>query len=237
MPEAISMLAKVLREEELQKKPLCAWPATHSAHTQEKPSRTESGASSDFARSESLENEIRRLQRELQQLRADTEQRIEEARLQGKREGDQQAKASYEQQLATELSPIRTLVEQLRSLAPTLRRQTEEELVRLAVSVARRILHRELTIDPDALAGLLKVAFSKAEQYQIQQIRTDARSAAFIEQSLKGFGRPEGIRVVADPTLPLGSVLMEFPKGQLDASIATQLQEIERGFVDLVRHS
>ena len=41
-----------------------------------------------------------------------------------------------------------------------------------------------------------------------------------------------GIQIVVDPGLQLGDVIFETAQGDLDASIDTQLREIERGFAD-----
>jgi flagellar biosynthesis/type III secretory pathway protein FliH len=45
------------------------------------------------------------------------------------------------------------------------------------------------------------------------------------------------VEVLADPALEPGSVRLESAAGTLDASVDTQLEEIERGFADLVRGS
>jgi flagellar assembly protein FliH len=56
---------------------------------------------------------------------------------------------------------------------------------------------------------------------------------AFFEK----MGVPHRIEVVADPGLAPGSVVLESERGTLDASVGTQLDEIERGFADLVRRT
>jgi flagellar biosynthesis/type III secretory pathway protein FliH len=40
------------------------------------------------------------------------------------------------------------------------------------------------------------------------------------------------VTVVADPKMRAGDVIFETSLGELDCSIETQLQEIERGFAD-----
>jgi flagellar assembly protein FliH len=42
------------------------------------------------------------------------------------------------------------------------------------------------------------------------------------------------INVVVDAALPPGSLIFETSRGQLDASVETQLDEIQRGFTDFV---
>jgi flagellar assembly protein FliH len=50
-------------------------------------------------------------------------------------------------------------------------------------------------------------------------------------------GLPHRIEVTSDPTLSPASVILESQHGFLDASVETQLAEIERGFTDLVRRT
>jgi flagellar assembly protein FliH len=107
----------------------------------------------------------------------------------------------------------------------------------LSIAIARRILHRELTVDPSALQGLVKAAFDRLDRREIKEIRTDADSIASVKKIVEGLGAPGSVKVIADATLRPGSLVIEVPRGQLDASIETQLIEIERGFVDIVRHS
>ena len=128
-------------------------------------------------------------------------------------------------------------MKEFRAAAPKLRRSTEEDLVKLAIAVARRIVHRELTIDPGALAGLVRVAFDKLDQREIQQIRTDPSCVEVMKRVVGELGVSSQIRVITDANLRMGSLIIEFPKGELDASVETQLSEIERGFVDIVKHS
>jgi flagellar assembly protein FliH len=142
-----------------------------------------------------------------------------------------------EKQLEGELSKLRTMMRDLASSGAKLRRNAEEELVRLSIAVARRILHRELTIDPDALAGLVKAAFERLDQREIHEVRTDPASLQTVRKVAGGLDLARAVKIVADPSLRPGSLLIDTTRGQLDASIETQLNEIQRGFVDIVQHA
>jgi flagellar biosynthesis/type III secretory pathway protein FliH len=45
---------------------------------------------------------------------------------------------------------------------------------------------------------------------------------------------PKGLEIIPDPGLGPGSVIFETTRGEFDVSAHTQLEEIERGFADLV---
>jgi flagellar assembly protein FliH len=56
-----------------------------------------------------------------------------------------------------------------------------------------------------------------------------------VEQFLEKMGLPRRVEVVGDPSLARGAAILESSRGALDVSVETQLEEIERGFADLVR--
>jgi flagellar assembly protein FliH len=61
------------------------------------------------------------------------------------------------------------------------------------------------------------------------------QDAPMVQQFLEKMGLPRRVEVIADPGLERGAVILDSARGMLDASVETQLSEIERGFADLVR--
>ncbi len=62
-------------------------------------------------------------------------------------------------------------IEELTGSRLRFRREAEQDVVALALAVARRILHRELTVSPEALLGLVKAALDKMEAREVHQVR------------------------------------------------------------------
>ena len=126
-------------------------------------------------------------------------------------------------------------IEELAGLRPRFRHEAEQDVVALALAIARRILHRELTVDPEALLGLVKAGLEKMEMREIHRVRVSRDDAPLVRQYLEQIGSPHRVEVIADPGLGRGAAVLESGRGTLDASIETQLAEIERGFADRVR--
>ena len=126
-------------------------------------------------------------------------------------------------------------IEELTGSRLRYRREAEQDVVALALAVARRILHRELTVSPEALLGLVKVALDKMEAREVHQVRVSRQDAAMVRQFFEQMGLPQRVEVIADAGLAPGGVTIESARGSLDASVDTQLAEIERGFADLVK--
>ena len=116
-----------------------------------------------------------------------------------------------------------------------LRQQMEADLVKLAMAVARRILRRELAVDPDALLGIVKAAVERISARELLAIRVSPADGPRVSARLAEFCLPERVDVVMDTALPWGSVMLETTRGQQDASVETQIEEIDRGLADLVR--
>ena len=129
----------------------------------------------------------------------------------------------------------RTIEELTGARVSGIRREAEQDVVALALAVARRILHRELTVAPEALLGLVKAALEKMEAREVHRVRVSPSDAATVRQFFEQMGLPQRVEVVADASLAPGGVLIDSSRGVLDASVDTQLAEIERGFADLVR--
>ena len=121
---------------------------------------------------------------------------------------------------------------ELAALRPQLRHQAEGDVMRLAVAIARRVLRRELTVDPQAIQGLLKAALAQIQVQEVNRVRVHPEHEAAVRACLASCGSGTRIEVVGDTGLELGAALFETDRGNLDASVETQLQEIERGLAD-----
>ena len=138
-------------------------------------------------------------------------------------------------QAAAEVQPVldrmgHTLAE-LATLRSRLRRDAEKDLLQLAIAIARRVLHREVTVDPESIEGIIKVALEKLESRDTCRVRVHPDQAMFLKGSFARFHAGK-LDLIADPSLRVGDVIFETSQGTLDASIESQLSEIERGFAD-----
>lgn len=165
-------------------------------------------------------------------------QQLEQKFQEGKQRGLLEALAISRQEADERIQPaLERLAESIVNLAATrqsVREEASADLVKLSIAIASRILHREITIDPDAIHGLIKAAFEKTRSREVTRVLVhpahEAAVRAFVEQS----ANPTPIEIVADPRLPAGTIRLDTPTGQLDASIDTQLSEIARGLADRI---
>jgi flagellar assembly protein FliH len=160
-----------------------------------------------------------------------SEQRAEDAYQRGLRDGEAAAARKFAEHSNQIVEQMSRAIEQLALHRSKIHREAEPELVRLSLAIARRILRRELSVDPDALLGLIKAGLEKIESAEAHRVRVHPDHAEALKKQLEGAARP--IAVTADASLAPGAVVFETARGALDAGLETQLAEIERGFADI----
>jgi flagellar assembly protein FliH len=159
-------------------------------------------------------------------------QLLEQARREAFDQGVVAGRKEAEQQILPALENIARTLTELARLRDSLRDQALQDLVRLATLIAARVVHREVVIDPDALAGLVKASFSKMQSREISRVRMHPGLEVLVRKCLEQAGSPQNLVLAPDTALKPGELFFETSQGLLDASVDTQLREIERGLID-----
>ena len=159
----------------------------------------------------------------------------DEAKKESFQRGFSEGQALGHEQAVAEFQPVmdrlsRSLAD-LATVRSKVRKTAESDLLKLAIAVARRVIHRELTLDPGSIEGLIRVALEKLESRELCRVRVHPDQEPVIRTLLARFSAAP-VELIPDPTLQCGDVLFETAHGTLDGSIEAQLQEIERGFAD-----
>jgi flagellar assembly protein FliH len=165
------------------------------------------------------------------------EQHLQGAYQQGFQDGQGAVRKELEAELDATAVRLARTIEELSGMRQRFRHEAEEEVIALALAIARRILHRELTVAPEALLGLLKAALQKIEAREVHRVHVRPEDVPLVQQHLDQMGLPQRVELIADPALERGAIILDSSRGALDASVETQLAEIERGFADLVRRA
>ncbi|HEX4596117.1 MAG TPA: FliH/SctL family protein [Bryobacteraceae bacterium] len=157
---------------------------------------------------------------------------LEQARREGFAAGVAAGRRETEEQVRPAMDGLARNLAEVARLRDTIREEATHDLVRLAVSIAARVMHREVSLDPDALTGLVRTAFLKLQAREIQRVRMHPGLEPLVRKSMEQAGSPKNLVLAADSALKPGELFLETPQGILDASVDTQLREIERGLID-----
>jgi flagellar assembly protein FliH len=167
-----------------------------------------------------------------QELHREMEKRVQEARSAGYQDGLAAAKKAAAAEVKALQEKVAETLAGLAEMRPRLRRQAETDLVKLSLAIARRVLHRELAVDPEAMHGLIRAALDKLQSQEICRVRIHPSQEAAVRAALQGRPEARGVQLAPDPALDRGAVIFETSRGNLDASVETQLLEIEQGLAD-----
>jgi flagellar assembly protein FliH len=172
---------------------------------------------------------------QIQRIEQQCEQRVKEARAAGLREGEAAARARAVAEVQPVLQKLAHSIEDLAQIRGRLRKQAEGDVIKLSLAIARRVLRRELAIDHDAMRGLVMAALEKLQSQEICRVRTNPAQAAAVTACLRESASNARVEVIPDGSLQPGGVVFETNQGNLDASVDSQLAEIERGLADHMR--
>jgi flagellar assembly protein FliH len=158
----------------------------------------------------------------------------------GEREGLRAVRAEMEAEMRAgvmrERERLAGAVKQFHAARERYFAEVEQEVVRLALGIAARVLHREASIDPLLLAGVVRVALEKMADRSGVVLRVAAPDVEGWERIFHATEPSERPRVSEDARLERGECVLETRMGTVELGVAVQLQEIEKGFFDLLNH-
>jgi flagellar assembly protein FliH len=110
----------------------------------------------------------------------------------------------------------------------------EAEVVKLALAIAARVLHREVKLDPLLLVVAVRVALEKVAEGSTAVVRVPADEVDRWREILaEGQGR--SLELMGDERLHAGECVIDTSVGRVELGVNAQLEEIERGFFDLLQ--
>jgi len=169
------------------------------------------------------------------QTRQTDEEDLRQAVKRAYNEGEASARAALGESTRTAQMELTRTIAGLAQMRATIYKEAQSDLLRLSIAIARRILHRELLVSPDILQSIVSVVLEKLDRQEVHRVRVHPAMAARLDQDLKNLSGQRPIHVESDPTLSPGACIFETSRGNLDASIDSQLGEIERGLADRLK--
>src|SRR5579863_3435301 len=123
-------------------------------------------------------------------LEKECERRVVAAQAAAFAEGEAAGRKRAAADLQPVLERLARSIEDLGQLRARLRREAEADLLRLALAIARRVLRREMAVDPDAMHGLVLGALEKLQAQEICRVRVHpahaAQVTAYLAKSIPG---------------------------------------------------
>jgi flagellar assembly protein FliH len=104
-------------------------------------------------------------------------------------------------------------------------------MVQLALAVARRVVHREVSLDQDLLVAMARVALERLGESARVTVRFHPEEFEAISASRANDWSGTSVSVVADPRVGRGGCRVESEFGSMDAGVDAQIQELARALL------
>jgi flagellar assembly protein FliH len=153
---------------------------------------------------------------------------------QGEKAGREMAERSCE----TTLQALDATLSRLQDIDGGRSAQMEEEVVRLALHVARKIMQRDVQTDPQVVVDVVRAALKKCHAQEdvvvyVNPMDRDTLSEMrpALMQELRSIRH---LRIEAKESIERGGALVECAIGELDVRLERQLGEVERAFEQMI---
>ena len=149
---------------------------------------------------------------------------------QGYAEGERIGKQMGEKMVETIVKRYETSIVQLAEAHRSLAETIEQETVRLALEISRKIVQRELTMDTDIVAALASVALKRVSSHQSITLRVSRQDFGRVRVAVANVN--PAVTVKDDATLERGDFVIDTAQTHLDGRVGNQVDAISRALFD-----
>jgi flagellar assembly protein FliH len=149
-------------------------------------------------------------------------------------QGQKAGKELAEQKLEAATHKYAEALHEVSSLKSIMRSQVEREVVKLAVEVAKKIVYREIRIDPAIIQTLVRVALSHVAEKSSVTIHLSPVDYAYLIKQRPELAQSEGrdVTYLSDNSIEQGGCLIQTECGDIDARIEEKFREVENAFFE-----
>lgn len=180
-----------------------------------------------------VKNQIVSARKEAARILEEAEKRAAEILSEAKTEADNLRSQAYTEGTENALVEMEENLLEAREIREKVWRETEKDLLRLAVRLAEKIVGREIEKDDQTIIEIVSTALQNARQQEKLTVRVNPKDLPAVEKKAEnlGSGRIRFIDFVADPRVESTGCLIESEVGTIDARLETQLRVLERALL------
>jgi flagellar assembly protein FliH len=156
---------------------------------------------------------------------------LDAARRESRSEAREEWEDELDRRLAEERARVLRVCEEFARERSKYFADVEADVVRLALAIAARVLHREAKLDPLLLAGVVRVALEKVKDESATVLRVPVAEV----EMWQGMALNGVTDVVGDERMNPSECVLETSVGKVELGVSAQLEEIEKGFFDLLQ--
>jgi flagellar assembly protein FliH len=153
------------------------------------------------------------------------------ARERGRAEAQAKAQTELNLAVADLRAKLAASLDELDGLRAKMAAQTEQDLVRLALEIAKKVVHREVKMDHEVALTLARVALARLHSRATATVRLHPDDYAYVSTNREHLGSEGAVEIIADRSVGQGGCIVQSELGEIDARIAQQFAEVERDFL------
>ena len=163
----------------------------------------------------------------------------------GMKKGAKEGETAGFEQATKKLDPLLDGLQQALMQLGNLRQNTyriiEQEVVELALAIARKVICREIEVDKEVVVCVAREALSKVENPGNVKIKMNPSDLQFINETKyqlsELIGNIDNVTIEPVKNIRSGGCIIETNLGEIDARIEKQLQAVEESFRTALENS
>jgi flagellar assembly protein FliH len=144
----------------------------------------------------------------------------------GFREGERAGQDAAHVRADAALARLAATIDEVASLRSLMFHRSEQDIVRLAIAIAERVLRRETRANPQLIETMARAAARKFGGHSGVTILMNPDDLAALAASRAASPDDGPIRLKADAAIPSGGCLVQSSLGTIDVSLDSQLGEL-----------
>ena len=159
----------------------------------------------------------------------------------GLADGEKAGFKSAAKKIEPVLKGFQEALQQLKNIRQETCQRIEQEVVDLALAIARKVICREVEMDREIVVCVAREALAKIEDPIKIKIKMNPSDLQFIEaakyQIVDLVSHIDNATLVAEDSIQSGGCVIETNSGEIDARIEAQLQAVEETFRNAIKKS
>jgi len=166
----------------------------------------------------------------LAQARREGEQMKDSARAQGWQQGYRDGQLEAEASCAESVRVLAELAARARLDGDALLEEAESQVVGLALAIARKVVERELAVDPTTVLPMVQAALREIAEATAVRVRVHPDSLAVLAGRLE-----HDVELVGDPELRPGDCVVDTHNSLVDGRVEAKLGQVAEALRDVGR--
>ena len=175
-------------------------------------------------------------QTEEQKLHKEKEERLKKITDESYRKGFKEGMELQKKETLTAMEAIAVMTKQIPEIRKDIVEKSEQQIVKLAVAIAEKILNQEITTRKDIILDVLKGALKNVSETEGMKIRLNPLDFRYMMEVKKDFLQSfDGVRNIIfeeDTSIRKGGAVIETMFGEVDARLESQLKEIKTALLN-----